>query len=136
MSNIIINRSEEWSGSLRKYLIYIDGNKVGSLSNGDKVKLQVSPGSHTLKIMVDWRTASTPTINFNIHETETKEFEVKNNPKITWAIIVLAALAVTYSIINNTLGAPYNAIALTAALLIALFLLYKTWSQILALNEL
>jgi hypothetical protein len=61
MGNLIISREKIfWQDSMRDYLIFVDGNKLGSIANGAEVTLSIEPGQHTVQLKIDW--CSSPTL--------------------------------------------------------------------------
>ena len=56
--------------SLRKIAIYIDGKKVGSISNGSTVTFEVAEGIHEVRAKIDW--CGSPKVTCSIQEGENK----------------------------------------------------------------
>lgn len=54
MTQITINRSSEYVNRMRRIHIYIDGVKVGSVSDGKSQTFDIAPGNHTVKAKIDW----------------------------------------------------------------------------------
>jgi hypothetical protein len=55
-----------WRDKLRAYKIVVDGMTVGSVADGASKDVPVEPGSHTLRIKLDW--AGSRTVEFAVAE--------------------------------------------------------------------
>jgi hypothetical protein len=54
MSKIIITRKQEWNNRLRQIGIYLDGQKIGTIANGETKSFDVPSGNHALKAKIGW----------------------------------------------------------------------------------
>ena len=54
MSKIIIERPNGWLYPSTNNNIYIDGVKVGSLTNGESLEHAITPGKHTVVAKSRW----------------------------------------------------------------------------------
>jgi hypothetical protein len=54
MSKITIFRTSEKINSMRDYDIYVDNQKVNTISNGGIETLEISSGNHEIYIKIDW----------------------------------------------------------------------------------
>ena len=43
-----------WDDGARAYLVYIDGKKEGAIREGETKQFEVSEGTHTLQMKIDW----------------------------------------------------------------------------------
>lgn len=75
MATIQIQRIGEYNSMLRNYQIYIDGEMVGLIANGETKDFITTPGQHTLVAKVDW--CSSPEIEVNVQENETRPFKIQ-----------------------------------------------------------
>jgi hypothetical protein len=50
---ISLHRSPQLTASLTKFDVFIDGKKVGRLSNNERESYPVPPGDHTIHVAVD-----------------------------------------------------------------------------------
>ena len=53
MSKLIIKRVSEWKNKMRDIRIYLDGNKIGTIRNGEIKGFEIEPGQHSLKAKID-----------------------------------------------------------------------------------
>jgi hypothetical protein len=93
MATIKIQRTSELNNRLRDYRIYIDGEKIGTIADGETKNFIISSGQHSIIAKIDW--CSSPEISFNIIDTDTKTFNVggfKGGNKIVLITIGLIAL--------------------------------------------
>ncbi|HWI92725.1 MAG TPA: hypothetical protein VNT20_15720 [Flavisolibacter sp.] len=97
MATIILNRTSEYINRLRDYLVYIDGKKVGTISNGEIKEFNVPSGQHSMVTKIDW--CSSQTVTFDVSEDEVKNFNVGGFKNARWLmptgliIIVLSYFA-------------------------------------------
>lgn len=70
-SNITITRTNQYVNRYRKITIYIDGQLLGKISNGETKTFSVNEGQHNLKAKIDWCTSQP----LNIHTSP----EITNN---------------------------------------------------------
>jgi hypothetical protein len=62
-----------WRDKLRRYKVVLDGKPIGKIADGGVEEFSIEPGSHTLRIKLDW--AGSPTI----------EFEVGAGESVSWS---------------------------------------------------
>lgn len=77
MASIVLNRVSTWAHSLRSYDVILDGQKIGTIDNGQTWKLECSPGPHTLALKVDW--SKTPEIRILLPAGRDVVFECQSN---------------------------------------------------------
>jgi hypothetical protein len=54
MAKIKVVRTPEWVNSARKFRVYLDGQKIGTISNGEIKEFDVPIGQHKLQAKIDW----------------------------------------------------------------------------------
>jgi hypothetical protein len=54
MGQVVITRSSEWNNRRREIGIYVDGEKLGTVANGDTKTFELPSGPHTIKAKIDW----------------------------------------------------------------------------------
>ena len=87
MATIKINRSEEWMNSARKYGIYIDNEKVGTISRNETKEFTVQPGRHKVRAKIDW--CGSKHHDFEIKEGETTTLTIKGFKNSKWILAVI-----------------------------------------------
>ncbi|WP_026809509.1 hypothetical protein [Arenibacter latericius] len=65
MAKIIIERKSEWNNKARDFEIYLDGEKVGSIRDGNTLEIEVEPGRHQLIAKIDWCRSNVLEIELN-----------------------------------------------------------------------
>lgn len=117
MATVMIERSNEMNNRLRDYGVYIDGEKVGVIANGETKEFEIGFGRHLIYCKIDW--CSSPQISFEATDDELKIFKVGGFKNGNW--MVPAAIAVI--IISYVLQYLEVKIFYLAVLIIPFFLL-------------
>jgi hypothetical protein len=94
MPKIIISRKQEWNNRLRHFTIYLDGQKLGSVGNGEVKTFDILDGNHSIRAKVDW--CGSRDLEFSITGDEKKYFKLsgfKHSNTIMPAAVVLLFLS-------------------------------------------
>jgi len=51
---LMLARDSTYADRLRAYSVWLDGKKIGSIRDGEMQKFDLSPGSHSLMLRIDW----------------------------------------------------------------------------------
>ena len=70
MAKLVINRKNGWFGRFRNYAIYLDGRKIGEISNNQTKEFEIDLGEHSVKGKIDW--VESKEERFSIAGNETK----------------------------------------------------------------
>jgi hypothetical protein len=54
-TGIVVQRVHSWQNRFRKFSILVDGNRVGTVADSDRTYVPVSPGHHTLQVVLSER---------------------------------------------------------------------------------
>ena len=84
MAKIQIIRGKGYADAVRAYKIELDGQLVGEIRQGATVEHNLTPGSHSLRLKIDW--CSSNTVEFSNNSEETVTFECGNNTNPMFAI--------------------------------------------------
>lgn len=68
-ATLIIRRPSAISGSLRRFPIFLDHNKIGDIGNGQEVTFQITPGTHSAHVTMDWLKSDVLTFTAQAGET-------------------------------------------------------------------
>jgi hypothetical protein len=68
MPTIQIHRSNEYNNRMRDYQIFIDGQKAGTIANGETRDFPTTAGPHTITANVDW--CSSPDLSVDVRENQ------------------------------------------------------------------
>lgn len=79
MYKITIVRTSQYVNGMREYGIYLDGQKVNVISDGETKAIEVSDGSHEIYLKIDWYKSQ----KLNINLSEGQELKLKCGSKIT-----------------------------------------------------
>ena len=74
MTKLIIKRNSEWNSRARKFGIYLNDKKIGTIANGETKEFQIDSGKHKINGKIDW--CKSPIIDFEIAENESKTIEI------------------------------------------------------------
>ena len=103
MASIIINRTSEYLNRLRNYDVYIDGEKIDTISNGETKEFNISAGQYSILTKIDW--CSSQTLLVDINDNETKSFKVGGFKNGNW--LIPAALVILSSISSRLFDFNY-----------------------------
>lgn len=74
MALIILKRTNEYNNRMRDYKIFIDGQMVGTIANGETKEFPTTAGQHIVSAKIDW--CSSPDMSINVKENQTKNLKV------------------------------------------------------------
>jgi hypothetical protein len=77
-----------WTDRARKYGVHVDGEERGKLGHGETLDLAVEPGSHAVRLKVDW--CSSRTLDLDLADGETARLEAA--PRFALTAIFAAVL--------------------------------------------
>lgn len=77
---IIIERKSSLSNKFTNYNVYLDGNKIGCLSDGETAEFNIEPGNHTLQIKMN--ISASNKIEFEHEANQFLYFETGSNIKV------------------------------------------------------
>ena len=81
MARLILKRPSKWIDLARSYKVYVDGQKIGELYDGETKEFEMTPGQHTIKAKIDF--LSSKPVHFEVkNDDETKQMLVKNNTSL------------------------------------------------------
>jgi hypothetical protein len=119
MAIIKIQRTSDYINAVRNYRLFIDGKKIGTLSNGQRKEFEIPPGQHTLVAKIDW--CSSPNLSIVINETDSKTYIVGSIKYWKWFLPLVLMICTLTLILPH---APYSYYKLFLLLPIFLFLIY------------
>jgi hypothetical protein len=80
---IVVRRPSTWGLFLRSIIIYIDGKRAGKVRNGQSVLFDVAPGSHAVRIRLDWM--KTEPLEVHVGPSETVTLECQTGARLVAA---------------------------------------------------
>lgn len=133
MAKISIIRKSEYQNKLRSYRIYIDGVKVGKVADGAMESFEVTAGTHTIEVKIDW--CSSPTISLNVGEGEQEIATVGSNKFFKWFSILSIVIIGLHFILSITNITDYTLYALIPLGLMLVYYLTIGRKQFLTLTK-
>jgi len=122
MSRLIISRKKEWLNRGRKYNIYVDGDKVETITNGEVKELDMESGNHRVQFKMDW--CSSPDLEIEIPEEKSKSLEVSGFKLARWVLPLLYIIFGIYFIGKIAFQVEIKELIYAAIPLIAIMLYY------------
>jgi len=89
-TRIVIHRTSQYANKVRSIGIYINGQKAGTIEDGEVKEFFVSPGSSEIRAKIDW--CRTRPLTLNLQEGQTVELELGSPLKgmnILFAIVYI-----------------------------------------------
>jgi hypothetical protein len=114
---------------MRDIGIYLDGEKIGVIGNGEVKEFETESGAHILKSKIDWCGSETLTIKLSDNETKKIELSGFKFGKF------MMPIALVISIIYFAFGQQLNLDPMLFLLLIAPFGLYLVYHLTLGRNK-
>ena len=74
MTTIRVKRTSEYNNRNRDYKIFIDGQQVGTIANGETKDFPSTVGQHIITAKIDW--CSSPDISIELKENQTSSLKV------------------------------------------------------------
>lgn len=94
MSKLIIKRVSEWKNKMRDIRIYLDGNKIGTIRNGEIKGFEIEPGQHSLKAKID--RCGSKTITIDLTENGTQKVELSGFKLGKWLMPITLLIIAAY----------------------------------------
>jgi len=102
MAKLKIKRSSEWNNRMRDIGIYLDGEKIGVIGNGERKEFDVEPGEHTLKSKIDW--CGSNTLKMKVADMETKNIELSGFKLAKFMVPITLIISIFYFTFGEELG--------------------------------
>jgi len=119
MATIKIRRTTDFINTMRKYSLFIDGKKVGTIGAGQIKEFEIPSGQHSVIAKIDW--CSSPEFSFEINDNDSKTFLVGGLKNGRWILPLTSMMIALYFFLPHTLHTYFN---LFIVLPIFIFLLY------------
>ncbi|TNE54984.1 MAG: hypothetical protein EP344_13900 [Bacteroidetes bacterium] len=99
MAKLIITRKSEFVNRIRKYSIYLDGDKIGTIGDGETKEFDLAPGDHELKTTLDW--CGSRTLRFHLAEGDTRRVETSGFRYNNWLFVFVFVSMIAYSFLES-----------------------------------
>lgn len=74
MATVRLKRTSEFNNRMRDFKIFIDGQQVGTIANGETKDFPTTVGQHIVTAKIDW--CSSPDISVDIDDNQTINLKV------------------------------------------------------------
>ncbi|MEK6450575.1 MULTISPECIES: hypothetical protein [Myroides] len=79
MAQLIVKRKKAVVDRNRNYSVFLDGDKIALIPNGEELTFNINPGKHIISAKVDWNSSNA--IVFEVQENDTIHFTLSTaNP--------------------------------------------------------
>lgn len=99
MAKVIIKRANEYQNAARKYGLYIDDQKAGTIRNNDTESFDLAPGTHTIHAKMDW--CYSQVLTLTLSEGETKYVRLSGIPYSNLIILIYIITVVLSVLLAN-----------------------------------
>ena len=99
MATLIIKRTSEWNNRMRDIRIYLDGERIGFIGNGQTKEFDVEAGIHSLHTKIDW--CGSETITIELSDDESKEVELSGFKLGKWMVPFALIISVFYFVFGS-----------------------------------
>ncbi len=106
MTKIKIERNSEWNNKAREIGIYIDGEKVGTINDGETQDYAIENGEHEVYAKIDW--CRSQKIKLNIAENETIILKLTGFKYGTWILRIFTGSMLMYCLGKYALNFDLN----------------------------
>lgn len=106
MRKIRVERNSEWNNKARAIGIYIDGEKVGTINDGETQEYEVENGKHEIFAKIDW--CRSQKVELNIAENETKTIKLGGFKYSKWILPALLEIMLFYYLGKYALNIDLN----------------------------
>ncbi len=134
MPTIKIQRTNQYINGARDYKIYIDGQKVGTIANGELKQFETTAGEHTVVAKIDW--CKSPERLLVIKEGETKEMSVGGFKNSSWIMRIAGGLIAVHFILKATMDVNFGLVLVIPAFLLIGYYITIGRTKYLSLTEL
>ena len=133
MATIRIKRTSEYNNKMRTYKIYIDGQNVGTISNGETKEFQTTEGQHSMFAKIDW--CSSPEILISLSNDQIKDLKVGGFKNGSWIMPVTGGIIALHLILRIMFHINYVIFLVIPAFLLLVYYLTLGRKKYLTLEE-
>ena len=98
MAKLVVTRSSEWMNMGRSLRLYMDGQKLGTISNGDTKQFDLADGTHVFKAKIDW--CGCREYTFTVTGNEIKEVTVSSFGYYIHFVTIFSGLLSLHFLLN------------------------------------
>jgi|SRR5690554_50550 len=133
MATVRLKRTSEYNNRIRDYKIFIDGQQVGTIANGETKDFPTTVGQHTVRAKIDW--CSSPELSIELKENQTSSLKVGGFKYGQILILVGLGLIVLHFILSKFADFDYTILLFAALFLLMVYYLTIGRKKYLTLEE-
>lgn len=133
MATIRLKRTSEFNNRMRDYKIFIDGQQVGTIGNGETKDFPTKVGHHIVIAKIDW--CSSPNISVSVNDNQTKTLKVGGFKYGQWLMPISLGLIILHFILSGIIGFKYTIFLVIPFFLLLVYYLTIGKSNYLTLDE-
>ncbi|MCZ2102113.1 MAG: hypothetical protein LC107_11310 [Chitinophagales bacterium] len=118
---------------MRDYKIFIDGQQVGTIVNGETKDFPTKAGQHIVIAKIDW--CSSPNISVSVNDNQTKTLKVGGFKYGQWLMPIGLGLIILHFILSGIIGFKYTIFLVIPFFLLLVYYLTIGKSNYLTLDE-
>lgn len=100
MPKIRVERDTNWTSGLRRIDIYIDGQKTGTINDGETKDFDVENGKHEIYVKLGWERSQK--IELNTVENQITVFKLTQLNYLSWWLLVYIVTTFLYYLGKDT----------------------------------
>lgn len=127
MGKLIISRRKEWQNRGRKFKIFIDGENIDLIKNGEIKELDLKSGNHKVQFKIDWYGSSE--VQVEIPEDKSISLEVKGFKIGRWALPFFNLTLASFFLIKVFMDQTIKELAYLSIPFLLIMLYYLTFGR-------
>lgn len=127
MGKLILSRKKEWQNKAKSFKVYIDGEKIGNISNGEIQEIEIEQGKHQLQLKVDW--CSSPEIEVDISDDKAIMMKTSGYKFGSWVTAAMSILFGAFFIIKIFFNKEIKVLVIMMLPFFLMMLYYLTFGR-------
>ena len=104
MAKLVVKRRKEWNNRAQNFSLFIDGEKIDTIGNGEIKELEIEPGKHTIYAKMNW--CFSPEFEIELNNEKSKAIEVSGFKLGRWIMPITLIIIAAYYIAEFFLKIP------------------------------
>ena len=127
MTKLIVTRAAEWNNKARKFGIYLNEKKIGTIADGETKEFEIKPGNHKINGKVDW--CKSPMLEFDITANESKEIQIAGYKHGQLIMRISLAIILVYFLLKHIFEIEWGFLIYFVAIGLLFNLFYITFGK-------
>jgi hypothetical protein len=119
MATINIQRLSEYNNRMRDYKIFVDGQQIGKIANGETVAFATTAGKHIVTAKIDW--CSSPDFSIDTGDNETTYLKVGGFKYGNWLMRISGGIIALHFILKMTSDIEWTIFLVIPSFLLLLY---------------